>query len=82
MKNLTLSVPDEVYREARIRAAERGTSVSAMVADYLRSLSGPSPEFIRMRELQRAITEGIRDFSAADRMGRDELHERGAGAIR
>lgn len=82
MKNVTVSVPDDVYRQARMRAAERDTSVSALVADYLRSLSGPSPEFIRLRDLQRTITNALSDFSAADRLDRDELHERGSGAIR
>lgn len=82
MKNVTVSVPDDVYRQARMRAAERDTSVSALVADYLRSLSGPSPEFIRLRDLQRSITNALSDFSAADRLDRDELHERGSGAIR
>ncbi len=38
MKNITLSVDDECYRFARIRAAELGTSVSALVRGYLRSL--------------------------------------------
>ena len=40
MKNITVTVPDDVYRNARIRAAERGTPVSALVGEYLRSLSG------------------------------------------
>ncbi|MBA3305588.1 MAG: hypothetical protein H0U25_06640, partial [Thermoleophilaceae bacterium] len=39
MKNITVSVPEDVYRAARIRAAERGRSVSGLVADYLGSLS-------------------------------------------
>jgi plasmid stability protein len=82
VKNVTLAVPDEVYRQARIRAAERGTSVSALVAEYLRSLTGTSSEFIRLRDLQRAITEDISGFSAGDRLDRDQLHERGDGAIR
>jgi hypothetical protein len=30
VKSITVTVPDEVYRQARIRAAERGTSVSAL----------------------------------------------------
>ena len=82
MKNVTVSVPDDVYREARIRAAERGTSVSAMVTEYLRSLSGPSSEFIRLRELQRVITAELGDFSATDRLGREDIHDRGSGAVR
>jgi len=82
VKNVTVSVPDDVYRQARIRAAERDTSVSALVADFLRSLTGPSPEFIRLHDLQRTITDELSDFSAADRLGREELHERGIGALR
>ena len=38
MKNITVSVDEETHRRARIRAAELGTSVSALVRDYLRSL--------------------------------------------
>ena len=35
MKNVTISLDDESYRRARIRAAEQGTSVSAMVKRIL-----------------------------------------------
>ena len=35
MKNITVSVDDETYRQARIRAAELGTSVSAVVRRFL-----------------------------------------------
>ncbi|MGO8759275.1 MAG: hypothetical protein ACLQG3_14245 [Terracidiphilus sp.] len=38
MKNITVSVPDETYRQARIWAAERGTSVSKAVAYLLQIL--------------------------------------------
>lgn len=40
MKNITLKVDDETYRKARIRAAETGTSVSAMVRDFLCAATG------------------------------------------
>jgi plasmid stability protein len=69
-------VPDDVYRAARIRAAERGSSVSALVADYLRSLSERDAEFARLEAQQRRIQAEIDDFSAGDRLGRDELHAR------
>ena len=48
MKNITVTVPDDVYREARVRAAERGSSVSALVGDFLRSLSDRDREFARL----------------------------------
>lgn len=35
MKNITLKIDDETYRKARILAAGEGTSVSAMVRDFL-----------------------------------------------
>lgn len=39
MKNVTIALDDEVHRKARIRAAELGTSLSALVKDYLTGLS-------------------------------------------
>lgn len=76
MKNITVSVPDDVYRAARIRAAEEGRSVSGMVAAYLRSLSGAEDEFVRMEAQQRRIQAQIRHFRATDRLSRDEVHDR------
>jgi plasmid stability protein len=76
MRNITIAVPDDVYREARIRAAERGTSVSALVGDYLRSLSERDAEFSRLEAEQRNVQGEIERFRAGDRLGRDELHDR------
>jgi plasmid stability protein len=76
MKNITVSVPDEVYRAARIRAAERGSSVSGLVAAYLASLSEREAEFARLEAQQRQVQDQIERFRAGDRLGRDELHQR------
>jgi plasmid stability protein len=76
VKNITVTVPDEVYREARVRAAERGSSVSALVGEYLRSLSDRDAEFARLEAQQRAVQERIGRFRGSDRLTRDELHER------
>ena len=35
MKNITLKIDDETYLKARIKAAANGSSVSAMVRDFL-----------------------------------------------
>lgn len=78
MKNLTVSVPDEVYRRARIKAAERGTSVSALVRDYLCGLGDEETEFERLEKLQDEVMQRIRIFSAADRLDRETLHDRDA----
>ncbi|MFO7531566.1 MAG: hypothetical protein R6W93_03835 [Candidatus Limnocylindrales bacterium] len=76
MKNITVSVPDDVYRTARIRAAEQGRSVSGMVTAYLRSLSGADTEFVRLEAQQRRIEAQIKVFRATDRLARDEVHDR------
>lgn len=78
VKNVTVSIPEATYRQARIRAAEQGTSVSALVADYLRSLSEDDAEFARLRELQRRVGRQVRSFSAQGRLSRDEVHDRAA----
>lgn len=76
VKNITVSVPDDVYRQARIRAAEHGNSVSGLVGDYLRSLSEREAEFSRLETQQRDVQEGIQRFRAGDRLDRDQLHDR------
>jgi hypothetical protein len=50
--------------------------VSALVADYLKSLAAGDAEFTRLEAQQRRIQGQIRRFSARDRLGRDEVHDR------
>jgi len=76
MKNITVAVDDDVYRQARIAAAERDTSVSALVREYLVSLG-------RSREDQNEATQNlfasldqVSEFRARDRLSRDETHAR------
>jgi plasmid stability protein len=76
VKNITVSVPDDVYRTARIRAAELGKSVSALVAEYLDSLSEQEAAFSRLEAKQRTVQDGIGRFRARDRLSRDEVHGR------
>lgn len=76
MKNITVSVSDDTYRTARIRAAELGKSLSALVAEYLNSLSEREAEFSRLEAKQQAVQNEIRRFSARDRLSRDDVHDR------
>jgi predicted CopG family antitoxin len=76
VKNITVSVPDDVYRAALVAAAERDTSLSALVVGYLERLSGRMDEFARLEALQREVQAEIREFRAGDRLSRDEVHDR------
>jgi plasmid stability protein len=80
VKNITVSVPDEVYRAARITAAERDTSVSALVRDYLRSLTDDGEdEFERLQRRRRELVAGVDPrFDPKDNLPRDALHDRDA----
>jgi hypothetical protein len=40
MRNITVTVSDETYRQARVWAAQRDTSVSGVVAYLLQTLPG------------------------------------------
>jgi plasmid stability protein len=78
MKNITVSLPDEVYRRARIKAAERDTSVSALVREFLVSLGKEESDFERRKRLQQEVLSSIKRFRAGDRMRRDKVHDRHA----
>ena len=69
MKNVTVSLPDEVYRKARIKAAERNVSLSSLVRRYLESLAEEEGEFKRLERLQEESYAKIERFSASDRIG-------------
>lgn len=76
MKNITVAVPEDVYRRARVHAAEQGRSVSALVADYLRDLASGDAEFTRLEEQQRRVLQEISSFRAGDRLSREQAHDR------
>lgn len=65
---------DEVYRRARVKAAERDTSVSALVRQFLVDLAAEGDEFERLKKLERMVREQITEFGAADRLSREELY--------
>ena len=78
MKNITVSVPDQVYRRARMRAAARDTSVSALVREFLAGLGDEESDFDRRKRLQAQVLASVRKFGAGGRLKRDEVHDRDA----
>ncbi len=78
MKNITVSLPDDIYRRARIKAAACDTSVSALVREFLTRLAADDNDFSRRKQLQNDVIASIGSFSAGDRAGRDDIHDRDA----
>lgn len=78
MKNITVTVDEEVHRRARIRAAELATSLSAVVKEFLIRFSQGDTDYDRRVRLEQDTLGSIRSFSASNRLGRDDVHDRHA----
>jgi Family of unknown function (DUF6364) len=76
MKNITVSLDEETYRRARMIAAQRDTSVSALVKRFLLELGSRETETERLKREERALRERITTFCASDRLSRDDLYQR------
>lgn len=76
MKNITLSLPDDVYEKAAHAAAERDTSVDALVAGLLFELPlNHSRDGASIAPIDAAF-DAIENFSASGRLTRDQMHDR------
>ncbi len=78
MKNITVTVEDDIYRRARVRAAEMDTSVSAQVKQFLEQFAQKETEFERLKKLELTLRTEIGGISASDRLSRDDLYDRAA----
>jgi len=58
-------------------AAQRDTSVSALVKRFLQQLGAEETETERLKREERALRERITTFRASDRLSRDDVHRRG-----
>jgi hypothetical protein len=76
MRNITVTVDDNTYKRARIAAAERDTSLSALVKAYLEQLASIETETERLKRQEREIRSRIEAFNASDRLSREDLHSR------
>ena len=76
VKNVTVSLDDDTYRRARMIAAERDTSISALVKEFLLGLGSGESQVDRLKREERALRERITSFRASDKQSRDELHDR------
>jgi hypothetical protein len=76
VNSITVTLSDDVYRRARIRAAEQSTSVSALDRQFVVEVGTPETDFERRRRLQDEVLATLPRFSASDRLTRDQVHDR------
>ena len=85
MKRITVSLDDETHRLAKVKAAEKGTSVSALVRDYLTGLANGEPEAAAAGKSEKTSGEVIAPVFAkggglrsANNVSREGLYDRNA----
>ena len=75
LKNITITVPEEVARWARLKAAGENTSVSKLVSRMLEEQMRLSGDYWRAFDQWKKIRPH-KGMDAASRLTRDEAHER------
>lgn len=96
MRSITISVDEETCRLTRIRAAKSGTSMSALVRGFLKSLvqddaggsdGGGRAEETELERRRRLLNEVFADFDArgvglrmTDNLPREALYDRDASS--
>ena len=84
MKNITVSVDDELYHEARVEAAKRKKTLSALVREFLVGLRhgelktervSENPELARLYAMSDRKHKGKR--GSVGPLNREELYQRG-----
>jgi uncharacterized protein YdaU (DUF1376 family) len=75
VKNITVSLDDEIYRRARDRSRARHV-VSALVKQFLIELANGESATERLKNEERALRERVTAFRASDRLSREDLHQR------
>jgi len=85
MKNITISIEDELYRQARMKAAAQATSISALFKTFLVRLTADENaenEFQRLAREELELRDELRTrrlgLNSANNLSREELHDRHA----
>jgi len=74
-QNVTVSLSPETIRKAKVLAAQRSTSISALLAEQIEALTAEDEAYERARRSALALlTRGFHLGGAI--AGRDQLHER------
>lgn len=76
MKNITLSVDDEVLAAARRHAAERNSTVNALVREYLTNLAQHQDRARRARVRLRQLSKQSQARLGKKTWTREDLHDR------
>ena len=75
-QNLTVSLPQQTIRKAKILAARRGSSISGLLAEQIELLVGEDEAYEQAQRKALALMEKGFHMGGKIRATRDEWHER------
>jgi hypothetical protein len=75
-RNITITLDEQTLREARVLAAARGLSVSALLRRELAGLVERERGYVRARQSALARLKRARALGGGKLPSRDELHDR------
>jgi plasmid stability protein len=76
MANLTITIDNEVLKRARLRATEQGTSVNAVVREYLEQYAGSRSAQQQALGKLLALSKQASSKRGRRTWTREELHDR------
>jgi hypothetical protein len=75
-QNLTVSLPKQTIRKAKILAARRGSSISGLLAEQIEILVGEEEAYERAERQATALLDQGFHLGGVINSSRDEWHER------
>jgi len=77
-QNVTLAIPKDVLRKAKILAVQKNTSLSALLTQTLKDLVSNHEEYERARQRNLTLLKNGFDLGTQGQVAwkRDDLHER------
>ncbi|MBA2352003.1 MAG: hypothetical protein H0V78_09535 [Burkholderiales bacterium] len=76
MKNVTVSIPEEIYRRARVKAAADNTSVSKVVSQFLENYGAEEERIAAARAQMETLFRKVKRFGVGKKIPRQEIHVR------
>lgn len=76
MKNITLSIDDDVLATVRRQAAERNSTVNALVREYLTNLAAHENRAARARARLAELSKQSKGRLGRKTWSREDLHDR------
>lgn len=77
MSNLTITIDDETLKKARMRALTQGTSVNAVLRQFLKAYAGARSEQEEAVSSLLSLSQGAQSRRGGKRWTRESLYERG-----